>query len=223
MKTINTMKTCCAMLGAAALLAAPNLFANVSYTGTITVTPAGGNANGGGEFKAIATGGLGTFETFCLYSEATGSYNTPYNYVASDTIIPNDAIHTVVSIGAAWLYSEFRSGNLTTFVSSYAYDGASKDDLQEAIWKLQNDPAHSIDTPDTLAGLLITAAVLNAVGTAEDYNVFALNLTDDTGASVQPLLGWAPVPEPSTIMAGALLLLPFGVSTLRIMRKNKMQ
>jgi hypothetical protein len=31
------------------------------------------------------------------------------------------------------------------------------------------------------------------------------------------------VPEPSTVVAGALLLLPFGVSTLRILRKNKAQ
>lgn len=29
------------------------------------------------------------------------------------------------------------------------------------------------------------------------------------------------VPEPSTIVAGALLLLPFGVSTVRILRKNR--
>jgi hypothetical protein len=29
------------------------------------------------------------------------------------------------------------------------------------------------------------------------------------------------VPEPSTVVAGALLLLPFGVSTLRILRKHK--
>lgn len=31
------------------------------------------------------------------------------------------------------------------------------------------------------------------------------------------------VPEPSTVVAGALLLLPFGVSTLCILRKNKVQ
>lgn len=30
-----------------------------------------------------------------------------------------------------------------------------------------------------------------------------------------------PVPEPTTIVAGALLLLPFGASTLRIFRKNR--
>jgi hypothetical protein len=33
---------------------------------------------------------------------------------------------------------------------------------------------------------------------------------------------YAPVPEASTIIAGALLLLPFGVSTLRILRKSRM-
>ena len=31
----------------------------------------------------------------------------------------------------------------------------------------------------------------------------------------------APVPEPSTWLAGALLLVPLGVSALRSMRKNK--
>ena len=31
----------------------------------------------------------------------------------------------------------------------------------------------------------------------------------------------SPVPEPSTVVAGALLLLPFGVSTVRILRKHK--
>jgi hypothetical protein len=30
-----------------------------------------------------------------------------------------------------------------------------------------------------------------------------------------------PVPEPTTMIAGALLLLPFGVSTVRKLRKNR--
>jgi hypothetical protein len=34
--------------------------------------------------------------------------------------------------------------------------------------------------------------------------------------------GVAPVPEPTTIIAGAMLLLPFGASTLRILRKIRM-
>jgi hypothetical protein len=32
---------------------------------------------------------------------------------------------------------------------------------------------------------------------------------------------YAPVPEPATMIAGALLLLPFGASALRIIRSRK--
>lgn len=33
--------------------------------------------------------------------------------------------------------------------------------------------------------------------------------------------GASPVPEPATLLAGALILLPFGASTIRILRKNR--
>ena len=32
---------------------------------------------------------------------------------------------------------------------------------------------------------------------------------------------FTPVPEPTTIVAGAMLLLPFGMSTLRMLRKSR--
>ena len=51
------------------------------------------------------------------------------------------------------------------------------------------------------------------------YGVVALNLTDKQGNYYQSQLGM--VPEPSTVVAGALLLLPFGVSTVRILRKSR--
>ena len=57
----------------------------------------------------------------------------------------------------------------------------------------------------------------NASGGA--YGVFALTLTDANRGYAQPILGM--VPEPSTVVAGVLLLLPFGVSTVRILRKDK--
>jgi uncharacterized protein (DUF779 family) len=40
-------------------------------------------------------------------------------------------------------------------------------------------------------------------------------------SSVQQSFHQVAVPEPTTIIAGALLLLPFGASTLRILRKNR--
>lgn len=224
------MKTCYALLGAATLLAAPNLFANISYdgtyTGTISISPAGGNANGGGEFKATTspTGGtssLGVFETFCLNSSAGGHYGTVYNYVSSDTITPGGS---AISIGTAWLYSEFRLGNLSTDVATFSYnDASSANSLQAAIWNLQGDADHGSDSLNTLAALLVADAIANALVTDNNYGVFALNLTNGNRANAQPVLGFTSVPEPSTVIAGALLLLPFGVSTLRILRKSKMQ
>jgi len=48
-----------------------------------------------------------------------------------------------------------------------------------------------------------------------DFVVY--NAGDPTGLRVEIA---SPVPEPSTVIAGALLLLPFGVSTLRSLRRK---
>ena len=42
-----------------------------------------------------------------------------------------------------------------------------------------------------------------------------------TGPGQEFILNYSPVPEPTTMIAGALLLLPFGASTLRFLRKNR--
>ena len=61
---------------------------------------------------------------------------------------------------------------------------------------------------------------------AATYN-FTLTATDTSTQTVLDTVdmtvvnGVAPVPEPTTVAAGALLLLPFGVSTLRKLRKNR--
>ena len=49
-------------------------------------------------------------------------------------------------------------------------------------------------------------------------DIFANGFTGDVAANAVS----NPVPEPTTMIAGALLLLPFGASTLRIVRKNRM-
>jgi len=42
-----------------------------------------------------------------------------------------------------------------------------------------------------------------------------------TGLIVAGTANVTPVPEPTTVVAGALLLLPFGMSTLRMLRKRR--
>ena len=54
------------------------------------------------------------------------------------------------------------------------------------------------------------------------YGVYALNVTYPNGGPAQDQLALVPVPvpEPTTIIAGVLLLLPFAVSTIRRSRKS---
>jgi hypothetical protein len=45
--------------------------------------------------------------------------------------------------------------------------------------------------------------------------------SDQVGSYSGSLAAATAVPEPSTVFAGALLLLPFGISSVRILRKHK--
>jgi hypothetical protein len=105
-------------------------------------------------------------------------------------------------------------------LSGYTYGNAgSANDLQAAIWYLQGSAGGVDNYFVTDAGNALGAgSITNAADGA--YGVFALTLTDANQNYAQPVLGM--VPEPSTVVAGALLLLPFGVSTVRILRKDKM-
>jgi hypothetical protein len=53
------------------------------------------------------------------------------------------------------------------------------------------------------------------------YNVFDPSKVDLGGTSHIEFFGTAVVPEPATVVAGALLLLPFGASMVRILRKKR--
>jgi len=216
MKTPKIVKQLCALVGAASLLATTSAFATISYNGTYTGTLSLSLAYG--DAIAVNSSGLGTFDSFCLNSTVYADSGTTYNYTSSDTITPaNSGGPATVTLGTAWLYSEFTSGGLASY--GYVYgDASSAVQLQDAIWYLQGSPggvdnAFVVDAQNAVGASNAT----NASGGA--YGVFALTLTTPNGAYAQPILGM--VPEPSTVVAGVLLLLPFGVSTVRILRKDK--
>ena len=69
---------------------------------------------------------------------------------------------------------------------------------------------------------MLYAEVVN--GTVDSASVGAwTSLGDgwDKASDVNVQVFGTPVPEASTMIAGALLLLPFGASTLRILRKTR--
>jgi hypothetical protein len=124
-------------------------------------------------------------------------------------------------MGTAWLYSQFRAGTLAGYSSGLT---ATAGQLQNAIWWLEGEI-----TADQSANPFITQipnAAWRAYNSGTDANgafgVVALNLTYPNGGRAQDQLALVPVPvpEPTTIIAGALLLLPFAVSTFRRSRKS---
>jgi hypothetical protein len=71
--------------------------------------------------------------------------------------------------------------------------------------------------------LMLKANVLNGaidLGSIVTWDSKAPN-TWDKSSDIDVQVFGTPVPEPTTMLAGALLLLPFGVSTVRKLRKNR--
>src|SRR5664280_2137730 len=216
------MKKLFTLIGVASVLFATNL-----YAGFVTLTEVGGNANGGGLFQA-ETSANGTFDTFCISINTTFSPGTQYSYNLSSTInaygIPPASSY--IAAGTAYLYKQFSLGNVN-------YAGvANANAVQATIWLFQGDLTVTVDSEDStdLGTLLnpiltkvesdtgMTLAELQANGNGA-LQVVAMNLyTGDTTSMNQPQLYLdptvrftpIPVPEPTTMIAGALLLLPFG-------------
>ena len=229
------MKTCCALIGAAGILSATSLYA---YDGTVYMAyEDGGNAWGGGLFYA-ETSANGSFDTFCMSIPTHFNLPGTYNYDASSTIAANPGFSpTTVSYGTAYIYSQFLSGNAAFGGTKVA---STIDSVQAAIWYLQGNlsttsgglasgvagvgsfiPGTSTDLSGwyasiiTATGLGLSTLTANGLGA---FGVEAMNLFYSDGTVAQPQL--IDVPEASTVIAGALLLLPLGVSALRIVRKN---
>ena len=229
------------MAGVATLLATPTLFASLG-TGTLTITAPGlahGDING--PYNVVSTPvtgpNLGNFETFCLAYTVDYYNGGKYNYNISTKVEPQygnlgGTGLGYITLGTAWLYSQYRSGN----VQLTGYNDA----IQEVIWYLQGQTSGANPSPTSapdysyILGLVNGAKGANVLNDADGaYNVYALNLLigDGTGYApaapgdadgyAQPQLCMVPVPEPGTIIAGTLVLLPFGISTFRILRKRK--
>lgn len=102
-----------------------------------------------------------------------------------------------------------------------------------------NFPGVSVDSTGTVyfdnALIVTTYGVdvcgLNYYAGGTTYNLSTL-LSPNLGGNLDTVLPYSgvstlvtltitPVPEPTTMIAGALLLLPFGASTVRVLRKNR--
>jgi len=234
------MKKTSLLFGAIGLLFAGNAF------GTMTIklsTDSHTGGNGGGAFYA-QTSGNGNFETFCIDPSHSFTLGKTYNYtISQNTTDPNVSgwgyhptyTDNFISIGTAFLYSEFLDGNLD--------DHWTKSDstlLQQTFWALEGEISSRgiLDhfrygqsnkfLDDLLAQFDTIGAAEADAGEDNIYGVAVMNLYDPKTCALaqsQLVRCYTPpvvsVPEPSTIVAGALLLLPLGVSALKILRRKQ--
>ena len=162
---------------------------------------------GGASFEAVYAGASQALYTAGLSGSpisstpiltASGNYATPVRTGSFVAINP---------VSQPFLFLDEANGN-------YAY----------------SDPALSSGGVDRMITFAVTG-YLTTPGTGSSWTAFSDGTThyviafeDGTDMDYNDLVvevsGVAPVPEPTTVIAGALLLLPFGLSTFRIFRRQ---
>jgi len=219
------------------IMMAPRVFAYVGLDGTLNFGAPTYQNGDGGEFNAVTTG-FGSFPTFCIEAQEyigqppSGPYTYTINTGAvsgdlgADAIDPNTGLPMDnISVGTAWLYSQFRTGTLTLDTGTGSYFDANRlanaGELQNAIWYLEDEGGQN----NGYVALAESALGLNAVQVKADsngaYGVVALNLFDPQGNLAQDQLAMAlvpptEVPEPSD---SVLIAMAFGALGLVLRRK----
>jgi len=216
----------------------------LGYDGKINIADQPGLGDGsGGAFKAtivqwlpdVVTGGIpghiglaaNQFLTFCVERDEYltvpgGTYDADNDSTSADKGGVNTDSGDPISNATAWLFQQFTAGTLDTAASGFSYSDAGGNQLQDAIWWLENELTGDAD--GTSFEYLIAAALGGTTATLgnTDYNaartdsysgnlVRVLNLYNGPGVTLsdaynQDLL--VVVPEPSTYIAGGLALLP---------------
>lgn len=236
MKKLQLTLVAAAMMIASSALASLTVYVDRSYY----------NTGLGGEFSVLTSDpGLlssysplalnpdGTrFQSFCLetteeIADATVGYG-PFSGTIDKGAVNggySGGNPDPISLGTAYLYYKFATGQLNYDYANAVSRLSDARLLQDCIWFLEGEyagaygPNSVFNTSNKyyqiVSGLFGGSVTSDANG---EFGVYALNLVTRDGVQVQSQLIY--LPEPSTVVAGALLLLPFGVSTLRILRKK---
>lgn len=189
--------------------------------GEFTVSP-GANPptpSNGGYVLGITALTSSSFQTFCLETNEFFSPGGTYTYVVNTGAKAGGAGGSVsdpigggtidqISLGTAWLYYQFATGNLSSYFGSNRRNNAGA--LQEAIWYLENEST-VVPTGNIYYDLAVSkfgAKVMNDSYGA--FGVMALNLYD--GSAYKQDMLWfdksstsAPIP-PTVYLLGAGLL-----------------
>jgi len=201
---------------------------NPSQIVNLVVTPNGGSlvpAFNGGVYAGIYNETVdGVFTpSFCIdvaHDVYVGETFNDYSYsaLASAPDTPAGPMGAAIAINIEKLWAKYYTA------AQADGSGVTAAALQLAIWEIEGGGQ---PLGNGSAGYTVTASGNNSVTTET-----ATMLTSLTGLTAEADLvaivspdGQSyvvAVPEPTTMLAGALLLLPFGASTLRVLRKRQM-
>ena len=207
-----------------------------ALAGGIRLTRMGGEAGMPGNYVTVCTDVGAT-----LYLGSTYGYSSPAEFLGQDGIRPTwGAGNQSASTGNANAATAIQLAADLFYHHSGVLNGGSLSDraaLQLAVWEVLYDTditsgigslnlgegRFSVNSGD-LNALATASRWLSQVSLTANYTGYLLmpDPTEQFGLPAQGLLfNVTPVPEMTTMLAGALLLLPFSVSTLRILRRNR--
>jgi hypothetical protein len=200
-------------------------FGNVANYQTVTLT-VGSTTTSGVEAGVyhLTVNGVPNVDSFCIdpVHDASGTTQTYYEYHFTElpnadsayagylTTLSSSAINTIEQ-----LVGKFYTSNTTALYDSTSYYQDAV--LQTAIWKEIAEGTGKTFSIDTAAMDSAVTSMLSDLSGAPSANLTALVNPDKQSYAI----GLSEVPEPSTCLAGVLLLLPFGLSSLRVLRRNR--
>jgi hypothetical protein len=202
MKTICKLTLLAALLGLTVGQASANLIVNGSFENPI----AGGQ--GWGLFTSIpGWSAVGTYPIEIGLASVYGVTGQDGNQVLEMDSTGNSLVDQIVATpGGSYTLSFLYADRAGVATSSATFDVYWNGGLVANIF-----PVSTVMSPysATLVALANNTLEFRGTGTQDSYG----GILDNVQLTA--------VPEPTTMIAGALLLLPFGASTFRFIRKNR--
>jgi hypothetical protein len=229
MKHIKTLVVAIAGLALAAVTSHASLTLNYSSTVSSTIQFNGAASTfqfnnspvslGGNQWQITSeTGGTGS--ALGLLGDV---FNGPFSYGAITIVSPDEQMASVIGPLGALVIHDGLGNDLTgnvDWIKVRTFD--SLGGLNALLNVNVTGLAYAGLNPDLLS--LVAGAPGDSMNLSFQFNPgqTLTQLTTGAGPYVTSYSGSiAAVPEPTTVVAGVLLLLPFGASTLRILRKNR--